>query len=199
MNLLMEPSERFRDLFDRNYRPLLGYALRRTAERADAEDVIAETFTVAWRRFEVMPGDDHQQRLWLYGVARRILANHLRGAGRATRLHARLQATQVGTDSISIADDDDADDADDVLEALQALARLRPTDQELLRLALWEELNHADIAVVMGTSIANVAVRLHGAKHRLRREFNFQMQDRTRDGHMLVARAIAPPDPESAG
>lgn len=196
MDVAMEPSDRFRDLFDRNYGPLLAYAIRRTGRRPDAEDVVAETFTVAWRRMDVVPADEHQQRLWLYGVARRTLANHRRGLGRGSRLDARLQATGMGEVGSSYVDDDDAED---VAGALQALDRLKPDDQELLRLALWEELSHADIASVIGTSVSNVAVRLHRAKRRLRREFNTSVQCRTDGGHVLSTRALAPPDPESAG
>lgn len=194
MDVAMEPSDRFRAMFDRNYRPLLAYALRRTARRTDAEDIVAETFTVAWRRLDIVPTDDHQQRLWLYGVARRTLANHNRRVGRAARLDARLQSIG-GTDQPQ----HQADEGDDLSGALGALARLSDSDQELLRLALWEELSHGDIAVVVGTSVANVAVRLHRAKRRLRSQFHIALQGRAGGGQVLPTRAAAQPDPESAG
>lgn len=194
MDVAMDPSDRFRAMFDRNYRPLLAYALRRTARQADAEDIVAETFTVAWRRLDIVPTDDHQQRLWLYGVARRTVANHKRRVGRAARLDARLQS--VGSANQP---QHQADDSDDLTDALGALARLSDSDQELLRLALWEELSHGDIAVVVGTSVANVAVRLHRAKRRLRRQFHIALQGRADGGQVLLTRAATQPDPESAG
>ena len=69
---------RFRELFDSHFRELLGYALRRVGSPEDAADVVAETMLVAWRRIDEVPADG-TARLWLYGVARRVLANHRRG------------------------------------------------------------------------------------------------------------------------
>src|SRR5437588_5430176 len=81
---------RFRTLYENNYDAILGYTLRR-APQADALDVVAETFLVAWRRLERVPvGDD--ARLWLYGTARRVLANHVRAERRRARLGGRLTA-----------------------------------------------------------------------------------------------------------
>ena len=84
-------DETFRRLYHENFDALLGYALRRTARPEDAADVVADTFLVAWRRQrDVPPGE--QARLWLYGVARRTLANQRRGDVRRTHLGERLGA-----------------------------------------------------------------------------------------------------------
>ena len=68
---------------------LLRYALRRLDDRSDAEDLVAETFVVAWRRFDDIPPRD-QELFWLYGVAGRVLVNVLRGHQRSMRLEMRL-------------------------------------------------------------------------------------------------------------
>jgi RNA polymerase sigma-70 factor (ECF subfamily) len=47
------------------------------------------------------------------------------------------------------------------------MSRLRPKDQELLKLVLWEELTHAQVGVVLGCSTNAVALRLHKARNRL--------------------------------
>ncbi len=52
--------------------------------------MVAETFLVAWRRSADLPRDD-EVRLWLYGVARRVLANHHRSGIRRERLGERLR------------------------------------------------------------------------------------------------------------
>jgi hypothetical protein len=67
-------SVRFRRLFADHQRAVLGYALRRAQTPTDALDVVAETFLVAWRRIDVVPGRD-DARPWLLSVARRVLAN----------------------------------------------------------------------------------------------------------------------------
>ena len=66
-------EERFTALFEATRLPLLAYAVRRVADPADAADVVAETYLVAWRRLDDVPaGAD--ARPWLFGVARRVLA-----------------------------------------------------------------------------------------------------------------------------
>ena len=70
--------DRFRRVYAETFEPLLAYAMRRVEQRADAADVVAETFLTAWRRRAELPGDS-EVKLWLFGVARRVLANHHRG------------------------------------------------------------------------------------------------------------------------
>ena len=69
---------------------MLAYVLRRVERAEDAGDVVAETFLVAWRRMDKVPAGD-EARLWLYGVARRQLANQRRGELRRSRLADRLR------------------------------------------------------------------------------------------------------------
>ena len=86
-----ERQRRFEAAYAAHHGPILGYVLRRTSNPDDAADVLAETFLTAWRRLDDMPPDP-QARLWLYGVARRVLANHHRGQRRAVALAGRLRA-----------------------------------------------------------------------------------------------------------
>lgn len=57
----------------------------------DAADVVAQVFSVAWRRFEVVPNPP-AGRLWPYGVARRMVADHRRSSLRRQRLGQRPSA-----------------------------------------------------------------------------------------------------------
>jgi len=81
---------RFQTIFEANFHSVLGYALRRTATSADAADVVSETMLIAWRRLDQVPSGD-SARPWLFGVARRVLANQRRGIGRQERLGDRLR------------------------------------------------------------------------------------------------------------
>ena len=68
-----DQSERqFIELYEANWRPVLGYALRRSDSAEAAADVVAETFLVAWRRIDSVPAGN-QARPWLFDVARRVL------------------------------------------------------------------------------------------------------------------------------
>lgn len=150
-------EERFASLFERTHQPLLAYAVRRVAAPADAADVVAETFLVAWRRLdEVPPGE--QARPWLFGVARRVLSNLYRSERRRDALTDRLRA--------SLAEVVPAP-AFDLSPVETAMSRLPDDDQELLRLVAWEELARDEIAMVLGVSRATVRVRLHRARQRL--------------------------------
>ena len=146
---------RFDALFTDHQRPILAYAMRRTPTLADAEDVAAETFTIAWRKIEAVPADPLP---WLYAVARRVLANHRRGRSRLERLTALLRVDDVPTPMLAGEDHDGP--------AFAALASLPPADQELLRLVAWEELGNQEIAVVLGVTPNAVAIRLHRARAR---------------------------------
>jgi RNA polymerase sigma-70 factor (ECF subfamily) len=147
---------RFDALFTAHQRQVLAYALRRTRTPADAEDVAAETFTIAWRKLDAIPVEEPLP--WLYAVARRVLANHRRGLSRRERLAALLRVEDVAT-PLHAGEDRDT-------PAFVALGSLSPADQEILRLVAWEELGNQAIAAVLGITPNAVAIRLHRARSR---------------------------------
>jgi RNA polymerase sigma factor (sigma-70 family) len=147
---------RFDALFTEHERRVLAYAMRRTQTLADAEDVAAETFTIAWRKIDAIPAEEPLP--WLYAVARRVLANHRRGLGRRERLAALLRVDDVAT-PLRAGEDHDG-------PAFAALATLSLADQEILRLVAWEELGNQQIAAVLGITPNAVAIRLHRARDR---------------------------------
>ena len=150
------PVARFNAIFSDHQRHVLAYAMRRTQTLADAEDVAAETFTIAWRKIDTVPAEEPLP--WLYAVARRVLANQRRGIGRRERLVALLRVEDVVTPMHAGEDRDGA--------AFAALASLSAADQELLRLVAWEELGNQQIAAVLGITPNAVAIRLHRARAR---------------------------------
>lgn len=156
---------RFEAVYRSHYGAVTAYARRRTASAADSQEAVAETFAVAWRRLEEMPDADAALP-WLYGVARRVVANQRRGNRRRSDLSTRLGGQQVETTEVGA----EVIAAEERRTVLAALGRLRPADQEVLRLAVWEELPHREIALVVDCSEASVAVRLHRARTRLGRE-----------------------------
>lgn len=147
----------FRSLFESHYPHVEAYARRRCAEPADADDVVAETFAVAWRRADDIPGEPLP---WLYGVARKVLSNQRRSQRRRASLIERLRREPMDVET----------PADDGESVRVALSRLRPGDQEILRLAAWEELSHQEIGSVLGISPNAAAIRLHRARKQLATE-----------------------------
>jgi RNA polymerase sigma-70 factor (ECF subfamily) len=157
----------FERVFDDAYRPLVAYARRRTGDESEADDVVAEVFTVAWRRRRERLGDsppNGSELPWLYGIAANVIRNQRRSRGRRLRLVERLEA-QPRSPSI-----DPADVAATTLRA--ALDRLSFDDQELLRLVAWEGLTHAEIGSALGISTNAVGIRAHRARKRLEAELS---------------------------
>ncbi|WP_067451942.1 RNA polymerase sigma factor [Actinomadura macra] len=158
-----DDQARFTALFQRHYPDVLRYASRRI-DRDQARDVAAETFLIAWRRMDDMPGEADEVLPWLYSVARNTLANQQRADRRRSRLGARL-----GRTAPKAAGPDHAGTVVESLALHEAIATLSAKDQEALRLVGWEELDVASAATVVGCSPSTFAVRLHRARRRLDR------------------------------
>ena len=157
------PPSPHRDRFDRLYTDnlplILGYALRRSGDSSDAADVAAEVFLTLWRRLDKVPAGE--ERLWLFGVAWRVLANHRRGQLRRRDLADRLR-TDLLTHELSIRIDGGSTAVKD------AMAQLQPRDHEVLMLATWDGLSPTEIAQLEGVPAATVRSRLLRARTRLR-------------------------------
>jgi RNA polymerase sigma-70 factor, ECF subfamily len=153
-----EREQRFNQLHREHFEAVRRYAWRRNATVAD--DVVAETFVVAWRRLDEIPAD---ARGWLIGVARNARLNFLRSQRRQQALTAQLPAEvqpDLAEDALPVP----------VSEALrEALAQLSPLDREVLLLAAWDDLDRSEIAVALDCSKATVSVRLHRARRRVQR------------------------------
>lgn len=158
----IEPDDRFRRLFDDHYRIVMAYAMRRTSTSDDANDVTSETFTVAWRRLDDVPEDRDGQVSWLLATARRVLANVHRSHRRRRALQSRVQAEGPSPTTRDV-----GEAATEVDLVRTALAELAEVDREILRLAAWEDLPHAQIAEILELSVSAVSVRLHRARQRL--------------------------------
>ena len=149
-------EEDFQRLFTDHNRHVLAYALRRCNERADAEDVVAGTFAVAWRRFADAPAEELRLP-WLYAIAARVLANQRRSARRLLALRLRLRELPEAPQP----------ERSDLAEVLAALRELRPEEQEVLRLAAWEGLTNTELAVALGCTENAATIRLHRARKHL--------------------------------
>jgi RNA polymerase sigma-70 factor (ECF subfamily) len=153
----MNDEDRFEALFRATYPQVLAYGRRRLTATV-AQDVAAETYVVAWRRRQQLPEGDAVLP-WLLAIARRVTANHTRSDRRWRRLRHRLSAEPPLPFVASNGD---------MPRVRAALTRLSSDDQEILRLAYWDDLSHDEIAAVLSISANSVGVRLHRARQRLR-------------------------------
>ncbi|MGH2865577.1 MAG: RNA polymerase sigma factor [Solirubrobacteraceae bacterium] len=152
---------RFNQLYEQHFEAVRRYVWRRGPLSAD--DVAADTFVVAWRRLDDVPTNALP---WLIAVARNTLLNERRRARRQVAVTDRLAAEPApATDAPDTA-------SSELIEA--ALAALSERDREVLLLSVWEDLDRAAIAEVLGCSKTNVSVRLHRARHRFADEMERQ-------------------------
>ena len=154
----------FERMFAATYGEVRGYLARR-APRAEVEDVLSEVYLVAWRRFDAVAGDPLP---WLYGIARRVLANQLRSEQRRGAVLDRLRYVGRSEDTGWVAPDGLRSDLG------VAIAALSPSEREALLLTAWEGLNTERGARAAGCSSAAFRVRLHRARRHLRAEMAAQ-------------------------
>jgi len=134
---------------------VLAYLLHRTDPQT-AQDVLQEVFVTAFGKAAQVPDPPLG---WLFGTARRLLANRYRGFRRHDQLIARLM-DDVGDESDS--------DAYELKQAFaQTLATLPAADREVLTLTGWYDLTPRQAAEALGCTTSAYAVRLHRARKRL--------------------------------
>jgi RNA polymerase sigma-70 factor (ECF subfamily) len=154
-------TTRFEDLFDRHAGRVFGYAARRSSPEV-ANEVVAETFLVAWRKLDAVP---EEALPWLLNVAGKVLANRRRTEDRRSALLLRRGSSLVGRPG-----PDPADAVSTRLLVEEALGRLPPAEREAVTLVAWDGLDVAEAAIVAGCSRATFAVRLHRARRKLMKE-----------------------------
>lgn len=154
----MSDEERFEQLYTEHVGAIAGY-LRARTDRESAVDALARTFEIAWRRLSDVPEDP---KAWLFGVARRVLADQRRSAGRHETLVQRISAT------LSETTNDHAHSLHAREVVLGALMQLSPEQREALLLVAWEGLSHREAAGALGCSSGALTVRVHRARRRLR-------------------------------
>lgn len=153
-------EQRLEELFRCHYAAVAAYVRRRvTGESID--DVVAETFLVAWRRPERVPSDSPLP--WLLAVARNVIQTQQRGALRRTALQLRLRELPP-TERAVVSSGAEPEGA-----LVTALAALGEKDREALTLIAWEGLRPGEAAAVLGELPSTFRARLARAKRRLRR------------------------------
>ncbi len=154
---MSRPQRDFEEIFNDCYERVYRYAARRVAPEA-VQDVVSDTFLIAWRRHVELDGEPLP---WLLGIARRVAATQRRGSARRDALRERLRSEHAPSRTAS-----GGETHDDPQLAL-ALANLRERDREALMLVAWDGLDHRTAATVMGCSTGSLTVRLHRARRRL--------------------------------
>jgi RNA polymerase sigma factor (sigma-70 family) len=163
-----EPTTaRFDALYRETASDVYAYVMTLLRDRAAAEDVTAQTFERAYRKQAGFDAGRGSQRAWLFGIARNAALDELRARKRTAALHGDPEDPGAATAS---SPDDDAEEAALRRATVRAaLAGLDPRDRELIALKFHAGLGNAEIAKVLGISVANAGTRVHRAVTRLRK------------------------------
>ena len=168
MRASLSDPESFAILVRKHAPAIKRYVTRRIGAEA-AEDVVAETFLVAFRQRDRYADDGRDCLPWLYGIATRLAHRHWRSETKQLRLLARTGAdpvTEPFTDRV-----DAAVVADSLKPRLAAaLARLPASQRDALLLLVWAGLSYEQIAHATGAPLGTVQSRISRARRRLRRQ-----------------------------
>jgi GDPmannose 4,6-dehydratase len=150
--------------FYATHRDAVANYVRRRVDDVDSGDIVAQVFSVAWRRFAVVPAPP-EDRLWLFGVARRMVADHRRATLRRSKLHRRLahehHVAFFRPGSFELLQS----------QVQTAMGCLRPAEREVLQLVIWEELSHAEASARLGCSPNALEIRYRRARAQFRAAF----------------------------
>lgn len=152
-------AERIASVVRREAPALLAYFERRSTPH-DAADLLGETLLVAWRRVSSVPADDQEARMWLFGVARRVLMTSRRSGVRRQALTDRLREEALTRPSVAEEPQDD--------DLREALAGLDALDAEIIRLHHWDGFGLSEIAQHLGKPAGTIRSRYSRARAALR-------------------------------
>lgn len=153
-----EPRLEFERFFNAHFHVIWSYVARRVSPQS-VDDVVSRSFSVAWRKFQSIP-QPPQDRLWLFGVARRCIADERRSDVRRHRLTARASS------DIHMLHPHQEPPGDPRIEAIErAVERLTPLDREAIQLVLWDGLSHQDAAHIMQCSVSAFESRYRRARN----------------------------------
>jgi RNA polymerase sigma-70 factor (ECF subfamily) len=173
----------FETLYREHFEVIYAYVLRRCGS-ADAPDLVADVFATAWRRLADVPPAP-ESKLWLYGVARRVVSQHYRARTRRERLKVKAGH------NITVTSEDGPEELSDLeVEVLTLIERMKSDDRDLVTLIVWDGLTHAEVASILGYSTNAVGIRWHRALKRLRRDLGAAPADAARPSNRPVVQPL---------
>jgi RNA polymerase sigma-70 factor (ECF subfamily) len=141
--------------------------VRRLGQDA-ADDIVAETFLLAFRQRDSYDQARPDARPWLYGIATNLIGQHRRAEIRLYRALARTGADPV-TESFTDRIDDRVSASTASRRLAAALARLSAELRDTLLLVAWGDLSYEETATALGIPVGTVRSRISRARSALRR------------------------------
>lgn len=149
---------------------LLAYLSRRTADPADAADLLGDVLVVIWRRIDAMPPNAAAARMWMFGIARKVLTGAYRSARRRQALTDRLRKELLSEPDTAGLDGSTTVDVEDPRRERLTLAldRLKPSEREIVRLVHWDGFTLSEAAQHLHLRLSTTRSRYYRARDRLK-------------------------------
>lgn len=163
----LDEPELFAVLYDRHADAVHRYAARRLGPEA-AEDLMAETFAIAFQRRHTYDLERLDARPWLFGVATNVLARHRRAEARRFRALARLPEPVEHEEPVADRAVARAGATGVRRELATALAGLSARHRDVVLLVAWAGLDYEEAAQALGVPVGTIRSRLNRARGRLR-------------------------------
>lgn len=148
----------FRDFYQKYRDRLFAYLMRSTGDYYLSGDILQESFT----RYLEKYGQERPNTALLYTIARNAVVDGHRKQGRDTPLFNEPERSHPNPETHMLV-------REDYHRILAAMQELKPEERDVLSLVVSSDLSYREIARIVGTSEANVKVRVHRARVKLRK------------------------------
>lgn len=175
----LDDPEAFGELF-RRHAPRLHAYIKRRLGLPLADDLVSETFAIAFKRRERFDGRA-EFSAWLWGIASNLIAKHHRQESRMYRAFARTGVDPAEDGVAELASDRAAASALGPSLA-KALARLSAQDRSAVLLLAWGELSYAEIAATLDLPLGTVKAKIHRVRAKLRQALPQEKLEEKNDG-----------------
>lgn len=155
------------NIFKEDYQRIFRYIMSMVRDTAEAEDLTQETFLRAYQRRDSLR-DEGARTAWLYRIATHVCLDRLRQYARRSP-----KESEADLDDIDVAEPDTPSlqqtlERDEMSECVQGyLNRLSDSYRAVILLHDMHELTAAEIAQLLGESLATIKIRLHRARRKL--------------------------------
>lgn len=160
-------AERFSEIFERHIDAVSAYAARRVGPAA-SDDIVSETFLIAFRKRRQFDLERTSALPWLMGIATKVLSQHRRAQAQHWRV---LQASFGQSDPVARDDHERSsaqlDAAGEIERLYPRIAALSARDREVLFLHAWGDLTYEQIATALQIPIGTVRSRLSRIRAKL--------------------------------
>ena len=156
-------EEEFTELYNQLHQHLFRYAKARLHTVELAQDVVAETFRIAWEKRHAVKVEARSPRAYVMGIGKKIVLRQIQDRQR----HPEDACADARLHRLVTPGGDIADVVVDARRGKSIHEQLSPSDQLLVSLMMSPHLETSDIAEILGLTSNTYAVRVHRVRRRI--------------------------------